>query len=431
MRASSLLLLVALPPLPMGAQAVREVTLAEAIQLAARNDPTVIQAEGSLRGADAGVRTAFSAFFPSVGGSATGGSSFSEGPERTDPITGEVVSGNFTSKSASFGLSAGIELFNGFRNTADVRAARGRQDQAEANLGNARAQSARATSFAFFAALQASELVRVREESVRRAEEQLAVAVARLVTRAATVQDSLRAVVQLGEARLALVSEQARLAADQATLARRLGLSGRVAARDEGLALGALEVDTAAILAEALARAPTVLAAEATVRTSQAALAAARASYFPSIRLSGSYSYSGSSSTDYTFFNNRSVSLSVTWPLFQGLGREEQVATRAATLDADRARAADARREVGANLTAQFAALDAARQRIELTRLSLDAAQAEVQVALERYRLGSITITELNASQTGLTNAEQSAVAARFEYLRAKAEIEAVIGRPM
>jgi outer membrane protein TolC len=52
-----------------------------------------------------------------------------------------------------------------------------------------------------------------------------------------------------------------------------------------------------------------------------------------------------------------------------------------------------------------------------------------VAVALERYRLGSIGITDLNAAEGGLTRAEESAVNARFEYLRAKAQIEALLGR--
>jgi len=38
---------------------------------------------------------------------------------------------------------------------------------------------------------------------------------------------------------------------------------------------------------------------------------------------------------------------------------------------------------------------------------------------------------DLNASQSGLTRAEESAVSARYEYLRAKAEIEAILGRSL
>src|SRR6185503_4112300 len=125
-------------------------------------------------------------------------------------------------------------------------------------------------------------------------------------------------------------------------------------------------------------------------------------------------------------FNNRNITLGLSWPLFNRFQREQQVSERQTTLDTERARAEDARREVSSSLTTQFAALEAARERIDLTRLSVQAAQADVAVALERYRLGSIGITDLNAAEGGLTRAEESAVNARFEYLRAKAQIEAI-----
>jgi len=408
------------------------VTLAQAIDLAARHDPSVVQARGNLRSAGARVRTSWGSFLPQISGSASGGSSFSEGPARTDPITGEIISGNVKTGSASFGLGGSLDLFAGFRRTADLRAARGREDETAAALNDVMAQSALLTSGDFFSALQSAELVRVLVETVGRTEEQLAIAVARLATRAATVQDSLRAVVQLGEARLALVAEEARLAGAEAQLARRLGQPGRVSASDDGTLL-VLEAppDRGALLAEALCRAPSVLRAEAGVRAAEAAVSASKASYWPTLRLSGQYAFSGSDRNAYTFYNNRQISLGLSWPLFNGFQREEQVVQRGAELDAARASAADARRQIEARLTTQFAALDAARQRIDLTVLSVAAARADVLVAVERYRLGSITISELNLSQEGLTRAEQSAVTARFEYLRAKAEIEAILGRPL
>ena len=46
-------------------------------------------------------------------------------------------------------------------------------------------------------------------------------------------------------------------------------------------------------------------------------------------------------------------------------------------------------------------------------------------------RLGSINIEQLNQAQDALSNAETDAVSARYEYLRAKAEIEAILGRTL
>jgi len=414
------------------AQETRAVTLAEAVALASEVNPSVIQARGTVRTTGAGVRTAKGSFLPSLSGDVSGGSSFSDGPSRTDPITGELLPGGVKSQSVGLGVSGNLEIFTGFRRGADLRAARGREDRAGADLTEAIAQSTLQVSNDFYAALSSSELVAVRRETVRRAEEQLAIAVAKLATRAANVSDSLRAVVQLGEARLQLVSEEARLAAAEATLAQRVGLPGRVSARrDASLDVPGAPIDEAALLQEALARAPSVLAGEAAVRSAQASVAAARSGYFPRLILSGNYQFAGNNQNDYQLFTNRRISLGVSWPLFNGFRREEEVVQSQVSLDNERGRLADARRQVESRLAAQFAALDAAEQRITLTQLSVAAARADVTVALERYRLGSIGIVDLNSAQAGLTRAEEAAVSARFEYLRARAEIAAILGRPL
>jgi outer membrane protein len=415
---------------PAAAQQPRAVTLAEAIRLAAGTDPAVIQAVGDLRSAGATVLAAKGSFLPSVSAIGDGGSSYSEGPARTDPITGELLTGDTKSQSATFGLSGSLDLFAGFRRTADLRAAQRQEDRAEAARQEALAQSVLRTSGEFFNALASRELVEVRRATVRRAEEQLTIAVAKLQTRSATVADSLRALVSLGEARLALVSEAARLATSEANLGRRLGVGGRVAALDDStLQAPGVPVDTTALLAEALSRAPAVRRARASREAAEASLAAAKSAYWPTLSLSGGYNYSGSDRDDFTLYNSRRIGLSLNWPLFNRFQREQQVSSRAAARDVEVARSADAEREVVASLAGHFASLAAAEERIALTRLSVTAARADVLVALERYRLGSITITDLGQSQEGLRRAEENAVSARFEYLRARAEIEAILGR--
>ena len=49
----------------------------------------------------------------------------------------------------------------------------------------------------------------------------------------------------------------------------------------------------------------------------------------------------------------------------------------------------------------------------------------------ERYRLGVATIVDLLVSQESLTQAELEVVNARFAYLQALAQIEAIVGRPL
>ena len=124
------------------AQAPRGVTLAEALRLAATHDPNVIQAQGNLRSAGSGVRAAKSQYLPSLNVASNGGSSFSEGPDRFDPITNQLVSGNTKSQSLSMGISSDVDLFTGFRRGGDVKAANAREEGAGASVDESVARSA-------------------------------------------------------------------------------------------------------------------------------------------------------------------------------------------------------------------------------------------------------------------------------------------------
>ncbi len=414
---------------PLQAQQ-RTVTLEEAIRLAREKDPQVIQATGSVRTANANVLQAKGAFLPNLSASAGRGTSFSEGPSRSDPVTGEVISGDITSGSANFGLSTGIELFAGFRRTAQLRDANAGVRQQEANLNNQLAQSALRVSTDFFDALANVELIRAREASLRREEEKLRIAEARLGGK--TISDSLQAVVSLAEARLNLLNQQARLATAEANLARAIGVEGRVSAvADSSLFRVGEAPDAASLMAEAIDRAPTVLATEAVVTAARARVTTAKAAYYPNLNLTASTNWSGSNRNDYTFFGNRQLNLGVSWQIFNRFGRETQVTQAQVALETAEAQAADARRQVAAQLTTQLANLAAARERIAVTLLKVEAARANVNVQLERYRLGTVTITELGIAQDQLNQTEEQAVTARFDYLRAKAQIEATIGRPL
>jgi outer membrane protein len=73
--------------------------------------------------------------------------------------------------------------------------------------------------------------------------------------------------------------------------------------------------------------------------------------------------------------------------------------------------------------------LDAARARIDITQTSVTAAREDMRVQQERYRLGASTIVDVLTSQEALNQAEVDVVNARFDYLRAEAQLEALIGR--
>ncbi len=400
----------------------RAVTLADAIRLSERVQPLVVRAQGDLETAAAQRRSAWGAYLPSLTATSSASSFFSEGPSRIDPVTGQLLSGNASNRSLSTSLSASVDLFTGFRRGAEGRAARATETAAEASFIDARFQQAFATTSQFLDALAARQLMRVRETSVRRAEEQLKTSVAKLRAGSATRSDSLRSLVTLGNARLELIRAGTDLATAEAGLARLIGETGRVQAMDDSAFYQVVAApDTAALRAEAEAKSPRIQSAEAFAEAARAGLKASRSAYWPSLSLSANTAWNASRSNDYDLFNQRQLSLGLRWNLFDRFDRELAIAQRSASVEVADATAADEQRAVAAELTAQLAELDAARIQIDITLTSVLAATEDLRVQQERYRLGASTIVDVLTSQEALNQAEVDVVVARFDYLRAKA----------
>ena len=416
-----------LPPAPV-------ITLAEALQRATAAQPAVIQAQGDVSAASAAKRAALGNWLPTLSMNGTGTRSFQAGEERVDLTTGQRVPGDVTTTNATSGLQARWDVFTGFSRGAQSKAAGASFEAAEASLIDAEAQVTLETTQEYLNALAAAQLVRVRQASLGRAQEQLKVSVAKLRTGSATRSDSLRSLVQVGEAQVGVLQAMADQAQAEANLARLVGLPGRVAAADDSSFYQlTATIDSATLRAEAEARSPRVAAAEANAEVARANLSVSKASYWPTLTLAGNLGYSGGapSGDPLRLNHSRSVSLQGSWAIFNGFDREATISLRGAAADAADATASDTRRQVAATLTGQYADLQAARLQAEITRTSLQAAEEDLRVQQERYRLGAATILDVLTSQVTLNEAEVAAVNARFAYLRAKATIEALIGRSL
>ena len=172
------------------------------------------------------------------------------------------------------------------------------------------------------------------------------------------------------------------------------------------------------------ARRPDADAARANVRAS-------RSGYWPSLTLAANTAWNASRANDYDLLNQRQVSLGLRWNLFDRFDRELAIAEREAIARRGGRGGRGCPARGAAELTARLAELDAARAAIEITGTSVVAATEDLRVQQERYRLGASTIVDVLTSQEALNQAEVDVVKARFDYLRAKAQLEALIGRTL
>jgi len=409
----------------------RTVTLEEALDLAERVQPAIVQARGAIRSADAALKSNTGSFLPSLSLSASTSTASSN---RFNPTTGQIVSSP-SSSSYSGGIGLGLDLFQGFRRVNQRKAANAELSAADASLTNQQFQVALVTKQAFFATLATQELVRVSERRVERASRQLTVSADKLRAGAATRSDSLRSRVELGNAQLALLRAQADLAAAQANLGRQIGVGGRVSAAYDTTLLRPLgPLDEDALVAEAVAGAPRVVEAEASAAAAVAQVSVSRGAYWPTLGVSYSNGYSGFDApwgTTSGYVNNWSFRFSLNWTIFNGFQREGQIINANVQRDNAQARAADTQRDVHAQVIRLASDLGSAWRQIEIVDASLTAAQEDLRVQQERYGVGAATIVELLTSQVALDEAEVEVVRARYDYVVARAQLEALIGRTL
>src|SRR2546430_2841232 len=411
---------------PVVPQAPLQVTLQEAVRRALDVQPLVIQARGAVSSAGWQKRAAYGAFLPSV---VLNSSAFRQN-------TASFVNGFLASAGTyqyNSGVTASLDLFTGFHRSGAYRNADATEDAADAGLVNQRFQATATTAQVFFTALANEELVRVSEAQVERAKAERQTAVNKFQAGAATRSDTLTATVDLGNALLSLLQAQANLATAQANLGRQVGVDQLVRAVSDS-AFPPLP-DTTMLRTSALQTAPLIRQAEAQVGATGAQVWSARSLYWPTVTLSYSNSRTGVSSPELPLFGNYFETFSwrfgLSWALFNGFGREQSQVAANVAHDVAVAQAADARRQVNAQYTQQLAALFTAWAQIAIAGADVAAATEAVRVQQERYRLGAGTLLDLLTAQANLTQAAVSQVQARYNYLIARAQLEAIVGHAL
>ena len=412
---------------PVAPQAPLQITLQEAVRRALEVQPAMVQARGEQRNAGANGRSAWGAFLPTVTTSASASrsntSSFRSGTTDTLPPL----------YSYSGGFSASLVLFDGFSRFADLRATSATQDAAAAGFVNQRYQVTAATALVFFTALANEELVRVAQAQVERAKAELQTAVNKFQAGAATRSDTLTATVDLGNALLALLQGQANLATAQANLGRQVGVDQLVRAVPDS-AFPPLP-DTTQLRTSALQTAPLIRQAEAQASATGAQVWSARSQYWPTVTVSYNNGRSGVGSPTLPLFSNYPETFTwrfgLSWTLFNGFGREQAQVSASVAHDVAVAQAADARRQVNAQYTQQLAALFTAWAQIAIAGADVAAGTEAVRVQQQRYQLGAGTLLDLLTAQANLTQAAVSQVQARYTYLIARAQLEAIVGHPL
>ena len=333
------------------------------------------------------------------------------------------------------GLTLNMILFDGGQRLYDLRTSNYQIAAAEANRIAVKYNVALGVKQQYYAVLAAIESQDAAVLQMAQAVEQFKVSVAKVRAGAATRSDSLRGVIQVGNAQLAMITAASAKEAADAALTRLVGSPVPVTADPASVQENMLALPDSAQLAILALTGPAVRQAQAGVDVAEESRKASKATYLPS--LSANYSRTGSGTDPRFGFGNDPFSysgrlaFSLSYPVFNYFQREQQVVlARVAEVNAQ-ATFRDAQLAAVQLLTQNIGAIRGASQRVAVQVASVAAAEEDVRVQQQRYNIGASVLLDLITSQAALATAEQALIQARYDYRIARAQLEALIGRDL
>ena len=273
------------------------------------------------------------------------------------------------------------------------------------------------------------ELARVARERVQRAEQQLAVARARVVSGAVVQTDSLQLRLELSRARVTSLQRETDLRVARLSLGSRVGADGPVNAAPLDSVLPAeLPLPLASAVEEASMQGPQYRQVRASERAAAAALRARLGTYLPKATVS--WSRIG--------FDNKflpsalgisALTLNLSFPLWDNAQREISLSRARVDHDIARAKREQMERSVRRDVTAAYDGFTTARATANLDGEQVQVARENYRVQQARYRTGATTILDLLTAQADLDDAAAALVQARYATRLALAGLENILGR--
>jgi outer membrane protein TolC len=477
------------PALALAQQAVpATLSLADALALAREHSPAYRQAVNNRSPAAWGVRNAYSSLVvPAV--TASGGIGYA-GPGQQNFLTASFSQGVATwSSSYQLGLSwtlSGATLSQPGLRRAELAGA-------EADIASAERALVAAVTQQYLTVLAARDNAEVARKQLEANEQALTLAQARYDVGRSSLIDVRQAQVARGQAEVALLQAQTAVRVEKLRLFQQMGVSAPVdldrVQLTDSFAVREPPWQLADLLAMAEAENPSLRALRARERAAAWSVRSAASSYGPSLSLSAAWAgftqkladlnptlaaaraeadanvascqYANSAwlnpgqpPLDCTLFaftaaqeqairdrNNAypfhftpepfQARLTITLPLWANFQRPLQVsqakAQRENLAESVRARGLEVQTEV----TQAYLNVVTAYRAIAIQDTNRTAGREQLQLATERYRVGSGTFVDLLQAQVQALRAETDYVNAVYDYQKAIAALEAAVGRPL
>lgn len=422
--AIAVLLAVAVGCVPLPAQAPAKLTLADAQQIAIRNEPRLASASLVARAAGQAVNETRSAYFPTVSGNLTG-----VGAEEGTA----VAAGALTTSSLSSRIASGVvvnQLITDFGRTSNLtRSARLREQSQDQNVILTRARILLDVQQAYYAALGSQAVARVAQAALENRRLVLRQITALAASALKSTLDVRFAEVAVSEAELDLYQAQNEESSAQARLSAALGYEqSRTFSLVEEPAPPPLGPDVDPLIGEALRERPDLASLTLASTAAHRFAAAEKDLRYPTLSAVGAAGEVPTHDAGFRGNNYGAAGVNLNIPIFNGglfAARKAEADLRAAAADKD---VQELTLQISKEVKVAWLNANTAFRRLDVAARLVTEANEALRLAQARYDIGLGSIVELTQAQYTQTSAQIGAANATYEYLSRRSALDYTTG---
>ena len=397
-------------------------TLAECIEIAVQQHPSLKAAAASVGAGHQRVWQAASNYLPQV--DATYGAN-----RRNSSVSARIggTASNVGTQSQTFnfyntGVSFTQVLFDFGQTLASIRSAQAAQQSLEADLSTQRDTVVLNVKQAYFNLLAAKRLLKVADDTVHQNEKHLEQAQGRYDVGMAPKFDVTNVQVQLAQAQLNQLTARNNVAVARETLRNALGMIGPLnfdIADDFGSRR--VQISSEEALALAYDKRPELLSIQAQERSTEETISSLQKNYLPNLTGNGAYTWTGN---DYPLESSWNIGANLNLSIFNGGLTTAQVGEAKFNLSNLKFNEDVLRQNIALEVRQAVLNLQQAAESIHVAEKGLQQARENLDLADGRYKTGVGNIIELTDAQTSLTTAEANYVQALYNYQNSVAAVE-------
>jgi outer membrane protein len=429
----------------ISAHAPAQMTIAQAVERALRNYPSIRVSQEQMNAAAAGIRLAQTAYLPRMDGLAQVNRATRNTfyglllPQGIVPGVDGVRANNLGSVwDSGVGLLVTWQPFDFGLRRANVAAATAARAQAQAAIARTRYDVSVATADAFLTVIAAQHTAQAARAAVDSWQVLLRSIHALVSAQLRPGADESRVQAELALAQTQVAQAEQAIDVARANVAKFVGLDPAQVNLSAGKLEDQLPPDQPVAALDAAAN-PVALEQNAAITQQQSQLKSLERSYYPQFLLQGLAAARGTGmavdGTRLGGFNglaptvqNYGLGLTVTFPVMDRFAIHEQEALQSANIRAGQAQY----QVITTNLRAQFnaaqATLAGARRVAANTPVEVSAARTALEQATARYKSGLAPIDDVAQSQRLLVQAQIDDTLARLNVWRALLEVETARG---